>query len=102
MRQETIMSKEAYVYMMTNYKDNVIYTGITCDLVKKVYEHKYNLVEGFASRYKIKKLVYFEKMEDIEDAVEREKQIKTGSRLKQTLLIESKNMEWRDLYFEIL
>ncbi len=86
---------------MTNQSDTVIYTGVTGDLVRRVYEHKQKLIPGFTKKYNISKLVYYEVHNGIESAIEREKQIKGGSRVKKIKLIESINKEWRDLYDRI-
>jgi len=88
----------AYVYLMTSSTDQVIYTGVTNDLVRRVYEHKEKLVEGFTKKYNIHKLVYFEVFDDIENAILREKQIKSGNRQKKLDLIKSKNPGFKDLY----
>ena len=72
------MGGQYYVYMMTNKNDNVIYTGITSDLKRRVYEHKEKLINGFTKKYNITKLVYYEVFEDPENAILREKQIKAG------------------------
>jgi len=91
-----------YVYLMTNKNNTVIYTGVTNDLKRRVYEHKNGLVEGFTKKYNVKKLVYYEAVETIEGAIAREKQIKGGSRAKKIALINSMNFTCRDLYPEIL
>jgi putative endonuclease len=91
--------KFGYVYILTNHSDKVLYTGVTSNLVKRVYEHKDKMVEGFTKKYNIDKLVYYEVFDDIESAIEREKQIKAGSRKKKIELIESVNPEYRDLYY---
>ena len=83
---------------MTNKTEGVLYTGVTNDLKRRVYEHKGKLVEGFTKKYNIGKLVYYELCEDIESAILREKQIKGGSRQKKIQLINSMNKEWCDLY----
>ena len=83
---------------MTSSTDQVIYTGVTNDLVRRVYEHKEKLVEGFTKKYNIHKLVYFEVFDDIENAILREKQIKSGNRQKKLDLIKSKNPGFKDLY----
>ncbi len=88
--------KQYYVYIMTN-KSRTLYTGVTNDLGRRVYEHKQKLVPGFTSKYNITRLVYFETTEDIRAAIEREKQIKGWLRSKKVALIESENPEWRDL-----
>ena len=83
---------------MTNKINTVLYTGITGDLIKRVYEHKQKMVEGFTKKYNINKLVYYEICNDPENAIAREKQIKAGSRKKKIDLIKGKNPEWNDLY----
>jgi len=95
------MSKQYYVYIMTNKGNTVLYTGITRDLKKRVYQHKEKLVNGFSKRYKITKLVYYEVFEDPENAISREKQIKGGSRKRKINLINSINTEWLDVYEDI-
>ena len=86
---------------MTNKHNTVLYTGITNDLKRRVYEHKEKLVDGFTKKYNITKLVYYEVFEDPENAILREKQIKAGSRQKKIDLINSINSEWMNLYEEI-
>ena len=95
------VSKQYYVYIVTNMGNTVLYTGITNDLKRRVYEHKEKLVEGFTKKYDITKLVYYEVFEDIENAILREKQLKAGSRRKKVELINSMNGEWHDLYVEL-
>lgn len=90
-----------YVYILTNFWNNVLYTGVTNDLERRVYEHKTKVNTGFTSKYNVNKLVYFEEFDDIEEAIKREKQLKAGSRQKKIDLIESVNLEWIDLYCEI-
>ena len=92
-----------YVYIMTNDNRKVIYTGVTNDLIRRVYEHKHHLDKGsFTARYNIENLVYYEISTDIESAIEREKQIKGWSRKHKNKLVESKNPNWVDLYESIL
>ena len=95
------MDHQYYVYLMTNRNNTVIYTGVTNDLKRRVYEHKEKLIDGFTKKYNITKLVYFESTNDIYSAIQREKQIKAGSRQKKIDLINSINKEWKDLYNEI-
>ena len=83
---------------MTNRSSTVLYTGVTNDLKRRAYEHREKLAEGFTSRYKVTKLVFFEVFDDPLAAIEREKQIKEGSRNKKMGLIDSMNPTWRDLY----
>ena len=86
---------------MANVSNTVIYTGVTNDLKRRVYEHKEKLTGGFTSRYNVSKLVYYEVFQGIESAIAREKQIKGGSREKKLQLVNSINKEWRDLYEEL-
>jgi putative endonuclease len=82
---------------MTNQGNNVLYTGVTSDLERRVFEHKNKLSRGFTSKYNITKLVYYEQFKDSRNAIEREKQIKAGSRKRKLELIENKNKNWTDL-----
>ena len=95
------VSKQYYIYIMTNVRNTVLYVGVTNDLIRRAYEHKERLVDGFTKKYNIVKLVYYEVFEDIENAILREKQIKAGSRQKKVQLINSINREWHDLYGEL-
>jgi putative endonuclease len=90
--------KHLYVYIMTNKANTVLYTGVTNNIRKRVYEHKNKLVDGFTKKYNVVKLVYYEAFSDCMSAIQREKQIKAGSRRKKEELINSINKEWRDLY----
>jgi len=94
------MSKQFYVYIMTYKNNKVLYTGITNDLKRRVYEHKEKLVDGFTKKYNVSKLIYYEIFEDPENAILREKKIKAGSRQKKIDLINGMNKEWNDLYGE--
>jgi len=95
------MEKQYYVYIMTNKRNTVLYTGTTNDLKKRAYEHKEKLVEGFTKKYNINKLIYYEVSNDVESAISREKQIKGGSRAKKINLVNSMNPEWKDLYDDL-
>jgi len=86
---------------MTNKWNNVLYTGITNNLLKRVCEHKEKFVDGFTKKYNVTKLVYYEIFDDIENAISREKQIKESLRQKKIELIESINKGWQDLYTEL-
>lgn len=86
-----------YVYMMTNKANKVLYTGVTNNLERRLWEHKNKQIEGFTSRYNATKLVYFEQTSDINSAIGREKQIKGWLRAKKNNLIESVNPDWKDL-----
>lgn len=97
-----INSKQYYVYVMTNPINSVIYTGFTGDIIRRVYEHKNKLIDGFTKKYNVTKLVYYECLGDPESAINREKQIKAGSRQKKIDLIIKDNPEFRDLYLNII
>ncbi|MGB4773866.1 MAG: GIY-YIG nuclease family protein [Daejeonella sp.] len=86
-----------FVYIITNKMNTVLYTGVTNDLERRVFEHKNKLTTGFTSKYNCNKLVYFEEYQWIDDAIAREKQIKAGSRKKKIDLINKDNKEWKDL-----
>jgi len=90
-----------YVYIMTNKRNTVLYTGVTRDLVRRVWQHRNKLVEGFTKRYNATKLVYYEVFDTPQSAIEREKKLKGGSRQRKIDLIEGMNPKWRDLYPEI-
>ena len=92
-----------YVYILSNNNGNVLYTGVTNDLIKRIYEHKQHLDKGsFTSRYNVEKLVYYEETTDVLAAIEREKQIKSWNRKRKNKLIKSKNPGWNELYNELL
>jgi putative endonuclease len=86
---------------MTNQYNQVLYTGVTNNLPRRIYEHKHKLIDGFTKKYNLVKLVYYEVFEDSYSAISREKQIKAGSRQKKINLINSLNKEWRDLSDDI-
>ena len=88
--------KQYYVYIMTN-GSRTLYTGVTDDLVRRVYEHKNKLIEGFTKRYNITRLVHYEVTSDVQAAIRREKQIKGWLRKKKNALIEAPNQGWQDL-----
>jgi predicted GIY-YIG superfamily endonuclease len=90
------------VYIMANKRNGTIYTGVTSDLIKRVYEHKYAEIEGFTKKYGCTNLVYYELTEDITSAILREKQLKGGSRKKKLALIENMNPLWEDLYAKLI
>jgi putative endonuclease len=94
MTSQKQMNKTYCVYILTNQRNTVLYTGVTADLKSRVYQHREKLLPGFTSRYNVSKLVYYE----AGFAIGREKQIKAGSRQKKIDLINSVNPEWRDLY----
>lgn len=87
----------SYVYIMTNQRNTVLYTGVTADLARRVAQHKQGIGGRFTSKYRITKLVHFEPFEDITLAIAREKQIKGGSRARKDVLVERDNPTWSDL-----
>jgi putative endonuclease len=89
------------IYIMANKRNGTIYTGVTSNLLKRVYEHKYAEIEGFTKKYGCKNLVYYELTEDIISAISREKQLKGSSRKKKLALIEKMNPLWEDLYAKL-
>lgn len=95
------MDRRFYINMLTNFKNTVIYTGVTNDLMRRVFEHRMKLQNGFTKRYNVTKLVYYEEFVDVKNALAREKQIKGGSRRKKVELIDKFNPEWRDLFEEL-
>lgn len=87
-----------YVYILASQKNGTLYIGVTNDLIRRVYEHKSDFVEGFTKKYKVHTLVYFEDTEDVDSAITREKQLKKWNRAWKIRLIEEKNSAWDDLY----
>ena len=94
--------KNPAVYIMTNKRNGALYTGVTSNLIQRIFQHKNGITKGFTHRYNCKHLVYYELFADMERAILREKQIKAGSRKQKLKLIESINPEWFDLYESIL
>ena len=92
-----MLSKAYYVYILTNKRNTVLYTGVTNDLKRRVWQHREKSVEGFTQRYNVNKLIYYEVFEDVRDALAREKQIKAGSRQKKIDLVNQMNRDWHDL-----
>ncbi len=91
-----------FIYILSNFSRTTLYTGVTGNLVKRIYEHKNNLADGFTKKYSIHDLLYFEVFEDPTSAIEREKQIKSWSRKKKDELIIKFNPELKDLYGKIV
>ena len=90
-----------FVYLMTNQYNTVLYTGVTGDLAKRVWQHQHGVGSAFTRKYRVNKLVYYQPFENITQAIEREKQIKGGSRVKKGKLVESLNPDWADLAREL-
>ncbi|HEX2831805.1 MAG TPA: GIY-YIG nuclease family protein [Thermoanaerobaculia bacterium] len=89
--------KQYFIYMMTNRWHNVLYTGVTNSLERRVWQHKHGALRGFTKRYNCDRLAYYEIYDDITQAIEREKQIKNWPRARKNALVESMNPEWNDL-----
>ncbi len=96
------MEKQYYVYLLTRGRNSTFYVGVTSDLVKRIYEHKNEILDGFTKKYEIKTLVYYEVHTEIEQAIKREKRLKRWNRVWKMRLIEQMNPEWRDLYDELM
>lgn len=93
--------RQYFIYILTNEHNAVLYTGVTNNLVKRMYQHKFKIAEGFTSRYNVSKLVYFEVCEDVYSAIAREKQLKAGPRRKKLKLVNDFNPSWKDLYGDL-
>ncbi|MDZ7832204.1 MAG: GIY-YIG nuclease family protein [Desulfobacterales bacterium] len=93
--------KQFYVYILTNWNNRVMYTGITSDLKKRIYQHQNKSADGFTQKYNVFKLVYFETVKEVRSAIAREKEIKGWRRSKKDQLVSQTNPEWKDLSFEL-
>ena len=91
-----------YVYILASNRNGTLYIGVTNDLLKRVYEHKNNLIDGFTKKYSVHRLVYYEQCPDVESALQREKQLKKWNRKWKLGLIEKENPEWTDLYEQLV
>ena len=91
-----------YVYMLASKRNGTLYIGVTNDLIRRTFEHKNELVEGFTKKYKVHSLVYFEECGDVESVIMREKQLKKWNRAWKLRLIEQTNPLWKDLYQDLL
>jgi putative endonuclease len=96
------MQRQPTVYILANGRNGTLYIGVTGDLIKRVWEHKNNLVEGFTKKYSIHQLVYYEQHENMTSAITREKQLKKWNRAWKLELIEQRNPEWNDLWHDIV
>ena len=96
----TIMTKIYHVYIMASNPYQTLYIGITSDLIKRVWQHKNKIIKGFTSKYGVNKLVYFEEFNEVEQAIIREKRLKTWKREWKIELINNFNPQWKDLYLE--
>ena len=93
--------KTYYVYIMASRRNGTLYIGVTNDLIRRVYEHKNNGIEGFTEKYRVHKLVYWEQSDNIESALQREKQLKKWNRQWKIALIEKQNSNWQDMYEQL-
>lgn len=96
------MENGGFVYILANKRNGTTYIGVTSDLVRRIYEHKNDLVEGFSKKYMVHNLVYYERHDRIEDAIVREKQLKAWKREWKLRIIENQNPDWNDLYNDII
>ncbi len=96
------MDRQHAVYILASKRNGTLYTGVSSDLVKRVWEHKNDMVEGFTKRYSVHRLVWFELHENMESAILKEKRVKEWKRKWKIQLIESKNPNWQDLYQNIV
>lgn len=96
------MSKQYFVYILASRRNGTLYIGVTNDLIRRVYQHKNDFVDGFTYKYGVHKLVYFEQYGDIELAIQREKRLKKWNRKWKLKLIEKENSNWKDLYEGLL
>lgn len=94
--------KQAFVYLLASWRNGTLYTGVTSNLVKRVWEHKSHVVEGFTKKYAVDRLVWYEVHESMGSAIQREKAIKEWKRAWKLELIEKANPEWEDLYESLL
>lgn len=95
------MSKQYFVYFLTNWNNKVLYIGVTNNLARRFCEHKEKLIDGFTKKYNLNKLVYYEETDDVEAAISREKELKGWKRIKKDLLVKEMNPEWCDLSGEL-
>lgn len=101
-KQSRQMERQFFVYILTNSRRTVLDTGVTGDLIKRIHQHRTRMLPGFASRYNVDRLVFYEILNDAVAAIAREKQIKGGSRAKKVALIAGMNPQWRDLLNDLL
>ena len=94
--------KQYYVYILASQRNGTLYIGVSNDLVKRVYEHKQDITDGFTKKYQVHALVFYEAHNNIEEAITREKQLKKWNRAWKIRLVEELNPEWDDLYYQII
>jgi putative endonuclease len=93
-----VLMKGGWVYVVTNRLNGTLYVGVTSDLARRAWEHREGVIEGFTKRHELKRLVYWERHEDIRDAIAREKTIKHWTRARKVRMVEMENPNWDDLY----
>ncbi len=93
--------KNYYVYILASKRNGTLYIGVSSDLIKRIYQHKNDIIEGFTKKYKVHMLVYYERTSSVESAIKREKDLKNWKRKWKLNLIEKNNPGWRDLYSEL-
>ncbi len=91
-----------YLYILASKKNGTLYVGVTSNLLKRIYEHKTKIIEGFTKEHSVDKLIYFEVTHDVEAAINREKQIKSWNRAWKIRLIKKSNPDWEDLYYKLI
>jgi putative endonuclease len=96
------MNKSYYVYLLASKRNGTLYVGVTNDLIRRVYEHRKDIISGFTKKYGVHRLVYYEQVSDIKTALQREKRLKKWNRKWKIELIEQKNPEWDDLYDKLV
>jgi len=94
--------KSYHVYIMASKRNGTLYIGVTNNLLRRVYEHKHDLIDGFTKKYKVHVLVYFEETPDASSAIQREKRLKKWNRKWKINLIKQSNKEWKDLYYDLI
>lgn len=94
--------KKYYVYILASKRNGTLYIGVTNDLMQRVYEHKNDLIDGFTKKYGVHRLVYYEQYDDVVNAIQREKRLKKWNRQWKIELIEKENLEWKDLYLQLI
>ncbi|MFC1694322.1 GIY-YIG nuclease family protein [Candidatus Latescibacterota bacterium] len=94
--------KKYYVYILASKRNGTLYIGVTNDLIRRVYEHKNDLIDGFTKKYGVHSLVYYEQYDDVVNAIQREKRLKKWNRQWKIELIEKENPEWKDIYLQLI
>ncbi len=94
--------KKYYVYILASKRNGTLYIGVTNDLIRRVYEHKNDLIDGFTKKYGVHRLVYYEQYDDVVNAIQREKRLKKWNRQWKIELIEKENPEWKDIYLQLI